>query len=125
MRKLHYFYNLARLENHLSDVHHIKDPVKKKKLLQQARENSILNEEESPMKEGESTTDEDFVDYRKLKKLLVSSNASQLCETAVDSDPNWLVEKSFEIALKQGNLVKKYGRGMWKYKKFITRMVTF
>ena len=77
------------------------------------------------MKEGESTTDEDFVDYRKLKKLLVSSNASQLCETAVDSDPDWLVEKSFEIALKQGNLVKKYGRGMWKYKKFITRMVTF
>ena len=77
------------------------------------------------MKEGESTTNEDFVDYRKLKKLLVSSNASQLCETAEDSDPDWLVEKSFGIALKQGNLVKKYGRGTWKYKKIITRMVTF
>ena len=64
------------------------------------------------MTEGESTTDEDFDDYRKLKKLLVSSNASQLCETAEDSNPDWLVEKSYEMALKQDNLVKKYGRGI-------------
>lgn len=77
------------------------------------------------MTEGESTTDEDFDDYRKLKKLLVSSNASQLCETAEDSNPDWLVEKSYEMALKQDNLVKKYGRGIWKYQKFVTRMVTF
>ena len=69
------------------------------------------------MTEGESTTDEDFDDYRKLKKLLVSSNASQLCETAEDSDPDWLVEKSYEIALKQDNLVKKIRKRYMKISK--------
>lgn len=73
------------------------------------------------MTEGESTTDEDFDDYRKLKKLLVSSNASQLCETAEDSDPDWLVEKSYEIALKQDNLVKKIWKRYMKISKICNK----
>ena len=73
------------------------------------------------MTEGESTTDEDFDDYRKLKKLLVSSNASQLCETAEDSDPDWLLEKSYEIALKQDNLVKKIRKRYMKISKICNK----
>ena len=83
---IYFFKVLARLENHLTDVHKIKDKVKKKKLLLMAKENRMYD--------GDSTSDDELIEYKQFKKLVLDGDLVKLREGADDSDPDWLMDEA-------------------------------
>ena len=107
---IYFFKVLAKLENHLTDVRKIKDKVKKKKLLLMAKENPILNEEESPVYDGDSTSDDELIEYKQFKKLVLVGDPVKLREGADDNDPDWLMDEAYVMVMKKEKLLEKCGK---------------
>ena len=73
-----------------------------------AKENPILNEEESPMYEGDSTSDKELTEYKEFKKLVLEGDPVKLGEGADDSDPDWPMDEAYVMVMKKEKLLKKY-----------------
>ena len=73
-----------------------------------AKENPILNEEESPMYEGDSTSYEELTEYKEFKKLVLEDDPVKLREGADDSDPDWLMDEAYVMVIKKEKLLEKY-----------------
>ena len=97
---------MSRLENHVTDVHKIKDKVKKKKLLLMAKENPILNERKYSMYDSDSISDDELIEYEQFKRLALEGDPVKLREGADDSDPDWLMEEAYVMVMKKRHYLK-------------------
>ena len=49
---------------------------------------------ENPMYDGDSTSDDELIEYKQFKKLVLDGDLVKLREGADDSDPDWLMDEA-------------------------------